>query len=47
MTNKHFLNILMDNNMNVIYVCKLSKIQAEGKQIDIPKYIANPLAELI
>ncbi|MBS5876970.1 MAG: AAA family ATPase [Prevotella sp.] len=40
MTNKHFLNILMDNNMNVIYVCKLSKIQAEGKQIDIPKYIA-------
>ena len=23
--------------MNVIYVCKLSKIQAEGKQIDIPK----------
>lgn len=26
--------------MNVIYVCKLSKIQAEGKQIDIPKYIA-------
>lgn len=40
MTNKLFLNILMDNNMNVIYVCKLSKIQAEGKQIDIPKYIA-------
>lgn len=40
MTNKHFLNILMDNNMNVIYVCKLSRIQAEGKQIDIPKYIA-------
>lgn len=26
--------------MNVIYVCKLSKIQSEGKQIDIPKYIA-------